>query len=526
MQRRVRPGSGLLLLGVLSSLLLPVSGAVGLSAPLPGADASSVPLDEQARRAASGTFREFVEFLALPNVEISPEDIRKNAAWLEVAFARRGFLVRQLPNGGRPMVFADFPERKAGAKTVLFYIHFDGQAVTPSEWKQESPWKATLKKRTPAGWETLPLDLLYGMDVDPEWRLFARSASDDKGPILMFLAAIDALRASGTAPAVHVKVILDSQEEKDSPTITRVVSENLGLLAADAVVVLDGPRHETDRPTLAFGNRGILKVTLRVFGARGELHSGHYGNYVPNPAQRLAALLASMKDEDGRVVIPGFYDGVVLDEATKRILAAVPDDEAALRKRLGIAATDKVGATYQESLQYPSLNVRGLLASDVGAKVRTVVPASAVAEIDIRTVPETPADRLQALLTRFVESKGWRLVNGAPTDEERARYPKLASLTFGDVSLQSRPARTDPDAPIGRWLTAALTRTFGAEPVRIRMMGGTVPTRALVDPLNAPFAQLPLVNPDNAQHAADENLRIGNYIDGVKTLIGVLTQPF
>lgn len=497
-----------------------------LPATLSRAEPPPPSLDEQARRAASGTFRDFVELLALPNVEQIPEDMQKNAAWLEAAFARRGFAARQLPNDGRPMVFADYPVAKPGAKTILFYSHFDGQAVTPSEWKQESPWKATLKKRTAAGWETLPLDFLYGKDVDPEWRLFARSASDDKGPILMFLAAIDGLRKSGTAPAVHVKVILDSQEEKDSPTISHVVSGNLGLLAADAVVIVDGPRHETNQPTISFGNRGILKVTLRVFAARGDLHSGHYGNYVPNPAQRLAALLASMKDDKGRVTIPGFYDGVVLDEATRKFLAAVPDDEVALRKRLGIAANDKVGATYQESLQYPSLNVRGLQAGDVGAKARTIVPGSAVAEIDIRTVPESSPDRLQALLTKFVESKGWHLVKGTPTDGEREKYPKLASLAFGELSLQSRPARTDPDAPVGRWLSAAIRRTFGKDPIRIRIMGGTVPTRAIVDPLGAPFAQLPLVNPDNAQHAADENLRIGNYFDGVKTFIGVLTQPF
>jgi acetylornithine deacetylase/succinyl-diaminopimelate desuccinylase-like protein len=511
---------------VLPAILAEVALLAALPAAVSRAETSPASLDEQAREAASGTYREFVELLALPNVEQVPEDIQKNADWLEAAFARRGFAARQLPNDGRPMVFADYPGARPGQKTVLFYIHFDGQSVNPSEWQQESPWKATLKKRTANGWETLPLDLLYGKEVDPEWRLFARSASDDKGPILMFLAAMDALRAGGNAPAVHVKVILDSQEEKDSPTISRVVSENLALLRADAVVILDGPRHETNRPTLAFGNRGVLKVTLRVFAARGELHSGHYGNYVANPAQRLAALLASMKDDDGRVTIPGFYDGVVLDEKTKRFLAAVPDDEAALKKRLGIAGNDRVGATYQESLQYPSLNVRGLLAADVGAKARTVVPESAVAEIDIRTVPETPPDRLQTLLTKFVESKGWHLVNGTPNDEERAAHPRLASLAFGGVALQSRPVRTDPDAPVGRWLASALKRTFGADPVRIRTMGGTVPTAAIVDPLKAPFANLPLVNPDNAQHAANENLRIGNYVDGVKTLIGVLTQPF
>jgi acetylornithine deacetylase/succinyl-diaminopimelate desuccinylase-like protein len=305
-----------------------------------------------------------------------------------------------------------------------------------------------------------------------------------------------------------------------------LVAGNRDALRADAVVIVDGPRHETNQPTVSFGNRGLVKATLRVFGARGELHSGHYGNYSPNPAQRLARLLASMKDDNGRVTIPGFYDGVVFDEPTKKLLAEVPDDEAALRKRLGIAASDRVGASYQESLQYPSLNVRGLSASDVGPRARTVVPDAAVAEIDIRTVPETPPDRLQALLTQHVEAQGYHLVEDSPTDAERATHPKLASLTFADAAGQGSAARTDVQAPVGQWIMGALRRTFGREPIRIRMMGATVPTRALVDPMNAPFVILPLVNPDNAQHAPNENLRIGNYFDGVRTFLGVLTQPF
>ena len=412
-------------------------------------------LDDRARQASSATFREFVELLALPNDQAVPEDIQKNAAWLETAFARRGFTARQLPNEGRPMVFAEYPGAQAGRKTVLFYLHFDGQPVNPAEWKQESPWKAALKRKTPDGWEQIPIDRLFGKDgtgekdIDPEWRLFARSSSDDKGPILMLLAAMDSIRQHRDTLGVNVKVLLDSQEEKGSPSIPRVVAENREALRADAVVIIDGPRHETNQPTLYFGNRGLLMGTLRVFGARGELHSGHYGNYVPNPAQRLATLLASMKDDSGRVTIPGFYDGVVLDEATKRLLAAVPDDEAALRKRLGIAASDKVGASYQEALQYPSLNVRGLAASDVGGKVRTVVPESAVAEIDIRTVPETPPERLRELLEKHVMAQGYHLVKGNPTDEERATFPKLASLTFADVTAQGSAVRTDFQAPSG-----------------------------------------------------------------------------
>lgn len=481
-------------------------------------------LDEAARKAAAASTRELVELLSIPNVEAVPEDIQRNAAWLEAAFKRHGFSARQLPNEGRPMVFAEWPA-KPGARTVLFYLHFDGQPVTPSEWKQESPWKPALKRRATDGtWETLPLDSLYGKDPDPEWRIFGRSSSDDKGPIVMLLAAADALRSLSLAPAFHVKVLLDSQEEKGSPSIPRVVAANKEVLKAGAVVLVDGPRHESGRPTLVLGNRGLVAATLTVFGAKGELHSGHYGNYAPNPAQRLAALLATMKDDAGRVTIPGFYDGVSLDGEARKLLASVPDDETALKKRLGIAGNDKVGATYQESLQYPSLNVRGLVSADVGAKSRTVVPATATAEIDMRTVPETPPARLRDLLVRHVEAQGYYLVNGVPTDEERALHPKLASLTFGAMDAQATASRADARSPVVRWVAASLERTFGGPPVVIRTMGGTVPTRAIVDPLGAPFVGLPLVNPDNAQHAANENLRLGNWVDGVRALAGLLRE--
>jgi acetylornithine deacetylase/succinyl-diaminopimelate desuccinylase-like protein len=177
--------------------------------------------------------------------------------------------------------------------------------VKPAEWDQESPWKATLKHRTPQGtWEILPLEQLFGTSVDPDWRLFARSSSDDKGPIMMLLAAFDAMKAEALTPAVNVKVLLDSQEEQGSPTLDRVIRDNLPLLRTDALVVLDSPMHPSNKPTLVFGNRGIVSATLTVFGPKTELHSGHYGNYAPNPAQRLAELLASMKDETGRVTIP------------------------------------------------------------------------------------------------------------------------------------------------------------------------------------------------------------------------------
>ena len=488
-------------------------------------------LAQAADRAAAASYKEWVELLAIPNDATVPADIQKNVDYLVKAFSRRGFQARALSNGDKPMVYAEYSPPGATAtaprKTVLFYMHLDGQSVTPSQWAQKSPWEATLKARASDGkWEALPLDKLYAGPVDPEWRLFARSSSDDKGPIVMMLAAIDALKAAGVEPGVNVKVLLDSEEEKGSPSLGQVIGQNLELLRNDGMVIFDGPMHQSNQPTLVFGNRGIQLVQLKVFGATQGLHSGHYGNYSANPVQRMASLLASMKDENGRVTIPGYYTPVKIDSKAKKIMAAVPDDEAALKRRLGIASTEKVGANYQEAMQYPSLNVRGIVAGDVGPKARTIIPEVAIADIDLRTVPETPPETLVALLRKHIEKQGYHLVNGEPTAEERARYPKLAALTAGEVSASSSAARTDLDAPVSKWLQGVMQDTYGKPPVQIRMMGGTVPTGAAVQALKSPFVIVPLVNADNNQHSFDENMRLGNYRDGIRTVMGILQTPF
>lgn len=339
------------------------------------------------------------------------------------------------------------------------------------------------------------------------------------------LAALDALKAQGVTPVSNIKILLDSEEEKGSPTLGKVINDNLDALSADVMLVLDGPMHASNQPTLVFGNRGIAQATLTVYGGRTDLHSGHFGNYAPNPAQTLATLLAGMKDADGRVTIPGYYDGIEFDEQARKVMQAVPDDEAALLKHLGIAAPEKVGANYQEALQYPSLNIRGLKSAEVGAKARTVIPSQAIAEIDMRTVPEAQAPRLEKLLRSYIESQGFHLVDGTPTDTERAKYSKLASLNMEKVSASSEAVRTELDSDTGKWLRRAMNTAWGADPVQIRMMGGTVPTGAAVAALKIPFAILPLVNADDNQHSKNENLRIGNYFDGVHTLTNVLVEP-
>jgi acetylornithine deacetylase/succinyl-diaminopimelate desuccinylase-like protein len=280
--------------------------------------------------------------------------------------------------------------------------------------------------------------------------------------------------------------------------------------------------HASNRPTVVFGHRGGGGFTLTVFGAKTELHSGHYGNYAPNPAQKLAELIATFKDKDGRVLVPGFYDGVDLT-GVKSVLAAVPDDEAEMRKRLGFAQNDKVGANYQESLNYPSLNIVGMISADVGANRRTIIPATATAAFDARTVPATPPARQVALVKTFIEAQGYHLTNGEPTDEERAKYPNLAWVDGGGGGGWA--LQTPLDAPAGDWIYKGLRGAFGQDPVRIVIMGGSVPTAALIDGLGKPVLLMPLVNGDNNQHAANENLRLANYYQGVKSLYALFNYP-
>lgn len=491
--------------------------ALGLAAGAPSADDFS--------RAAQANLPEFLELLAIPDVADQPADIQRNANFLKAALEKRGFHAQLLDNPAqRPLVYGELHSPRKGARTVLYYIHFDGQPVVPGEWAQ-SPFDPTVKQRAGDGWQAVPRARLDSVPLDPELRVFARAASDDKGPIYMLLSAVDLMRARGESPAQNIKLILDSEEEMSSPSLAGVAERNRALLKADALVILDGPAHPSGRPTAVFGNRGIAQATLTVYGPKTGLHSGHYGNYAPNPAIRLAQLLASMKDEDGRVLVAGYYEGIHLSEADRKLLAATPDDEPALRKRIGIAQADKVGATYQEALQYPSLNVRGMAAASVGAKANNIVPSEAIAELDFRSTPEADGRRLQDLVQAHIEKQGYHLTAGPPTDEERTQYPRLASFVRGPVQ---RSVRTPTDAPLSKWVLDALRAPYvapGSEPVSIRMMGGTLPTDILVDALQLPFVMVSTVNADNNQHTHDENLRMGNFVSGTRSIYALLNTP-
>lgn len=462
---------------------------------------------------------ELVEAVSIPSVAADAANIRRKAEFLRASLERRGFEAELLETDGNPLVFGERPAADAG-RTLLIYFHYDGQPVDPSRWHQEHPFEPILREGSLADGAGL-LDLHASEVFRPDDRIYARSVADDTAPIIALLGALDALDAAEVTVTSNLKVILDGEEEAGSPNLVPAIARYGSRFAADAMLILDGPLHQSGRPTVSFGARGILTLELVVYGPRVPLHSGHYGNWAPNPAVRLAQLIASMKDEGGRVVIPGFYDRIDFTAEERQALAAVPDDLPAMMDSLGFAEADRVGGSLQEAIQFPSLNVRGLSSAWVGGDARTIVPATATAAIDVRLVAETPADAMFRKVRDFIAAEGWFILDREPTDAERREHPRLLRLTR---STGTNAFRTPLDHPVAARLVGSLTEIWGEEPVRKRTSGGTVPIAPFVEALGVPALMVPTVNHDNNQHSPNENLRLGHFFRSIVSFAAILTM--
>jgi acetylornithine deacetylase/succinyl-diaminopimelate desuccinylase-like protein len=461
---------------------------------------------------------ELVGLLSLPNVASDLADMRRNAEALAAMLERRGIGARLLETGGPPYVFGELPVPGA-RRTVLFYAHYDGQPVDPERWVGHGPFEPVLRDGAlEAGGRIIGFPADGGYEAD--WRLYARSASDDKAPIVALLTALDALRAAGAGPAVNLKFIFEGDEEAGSPNLGRLVREYGHLLGADLVISADGPSHPSGLPTLYFGARGIVSVELTVYGPLRPLHSGHYGNWAPNPAMRLAQLLATLKDRDtGRVQVEGFYDDVVpLSEFERAAIREVPDDDAERMRTFGIAEPEMDGARL-ELINLPSLNVRGLRAGWVGEAARTIVPDVAIASIDMRLVKDIDPARQVARLIRHIERQGYTVIDEEPDLETRRRHARLVRVVTSD----GYPAfRTPMDLPVARALIAAVEGGTGRKAVKLPTLGGSVPLYQFTDVLGIPTVGIPIVNHDNNQHSPNENLRLGNLWSGIEILAAAM----
>lgn len=460
---------------------------------------------------------EFFDMLRLPNVAGDKAGIARNAGWLKAQLERRGARVDLLEaEGASPVVFGELPS--AGAKsTVVFYAHYDGQPAEAKQWMGHGPWEPILRdKALERDGRRLPFPSGDGK-YDPEWRIYARSASDDKAPIAAMLAALDGLAARGLKPSVNLKFVFEGEEEAGSRNLGRILSANREKLKADFWVICDGPVHQSRKAQAVFGARGALGFNLTVYGPSRELHSGHYGNWAPNPALMLAHLVASMRGPDGRVTIEGFYDSMEpLGEAEKRAVAAVPPVENELRRELGLARPYGSGRSLVDLVNEPVLNIRGMQAAAVGAESRNVVPSEATVSCDIRMVRGDTPERMMKLLRAHLARQGYLALDRPPTQEERMANERIARIWGGDFGY--RGVRTPMGSPAGRMVVQAMEAAAGGSVVRVPTSGGSVPLAIIEDATGAPTIGVPIVNHDNSQHAPNENLRLRNLWDGIEIM--------
>ena len=499
-----------------------VAALLGILAFAPAHSAASPHQAVRAWRQAheKAILTDFTTFLSMPNVATTLADIEKNADYIEAELKKRGFTTKRLYAAPRtpPSVFAEY-DTPGAKRTVLFYAHYDGQPISQKGWIIDpfSPSVRTaLPEAKPIGWKAAPAPL------DPDWRIYARGSGDDKASIQALISAFDALKANQIKPSVNIKLLYEGEEEQGSPHFGAIVAQNRELLKADALIMGDGPMHQSGRQMVGFGNRGIVAFTLTVYGPLQPLHDGHYGSFAPSPSVMLARLISSLRDDDGKILIPGIYDDLVpptpADEAA---IAAMPAVESDLKRNLGLGRN--IGpARIAEGYLKPTLNVRSIHVGDEGPNAANAIAADGFASFDIRLVQGEAPTRVHQLVENYLTSLGWTIVRTTPDLATRLAHPKVLKLNWdaGD----SIAAKTPLDLPAARAVVASIGRTVGYAPIELPTSGGSSGIAEAVDQLHTPMIGVSIANYDDNQHARNENLRIGNLWDGIEVYAGLLAD--
>lgn len=463
---------------------------------------------------------DFVDLLRLPNVADQQANMMANAVHISRYVEQRGFHARTVTAGGAPYIVAERSGTE-GAPSVLIYAHFDGQPVIPDDWASP-PFEPTLWTAVPGTPGAAPLNASLDQiaQFDPEWRLVARSAGDDKAPVIALMAAIDALEQAGAMPDITIKLILDGEEERGSPTLAGILDQVKDDLAADVMLFCDGPMHQSRRRQLVLGVRGSMTVDVKTFGANRPLHSGHYGNWSPNPSETLMRVLLSLKDEHGMPVVDGFADDVTpVSPLEHDAIARMPAIDAQLKQELGLGANEQADERIEAAIMRPAIVVRGVYGGGVGAQGRNIIEPEASASLNIRLVPGQTPERVADQLKRHVEAQGFTVSDQGPAAHSaREQHVQMAVRPGG-----YRAFRTPIDDPIVTRLKTILDRLDDDETLITPTMGGSLPIYRFEDELDMPIVILPVANHDNNQHGRNENLRLKNLFDAVEMYAEILT---
>jgi len=432
----------------------------------------------------------FSDLLAIPNQSSDPANIERNAAAIERLYQAQGVQPELLRIPGAPPVVFGGLDRPGATRTITFYAHYDGQPVHPAEWAQP-PYQPVVR----------------------DGRIWARSAGDDKAAVFGFTAALGALRAAGITPGVNLHFYLEGEEEAGSPHLAQFLSTYADKLRTDAWIICDGPVHQSGRMQVFFGARGVAEVQMTVYGPGHGLHDGHYGNWAPNPITMLVHLLAGMRDDNARILIPGFYDDVrPLGAAERRAIAAMPAYDATLARDLELGHTEGAPATLAEQIAKPALNIRGIQGGFVGKGAANVISTEASASLDFRLVPDERPEKVRELVESYIRKQGYTILDHAPSPDERRAHAKLIRLQWGS----GYPAAQVPlDAPLSRQVVRLVQDASPQPVIRLPIMGGSVPMYLFQGPGHIPAIGVPIANYDDNQHSANENLRLDYLWQGI-----------
>ncbi|HEV8285829.1 MAG TPA: M20/M25/M40 family metallo-hydrolase [Chitinophagaceae bacterium] len=474
----------------------------------------------------ASVYNDFISFLKIPNVATDTLNIRKNADFLSRLMNEKGISNVQLLEANDknvpPVVYGEIKVHGA-AKTVIFYAHYDGQPVNPSLWaKGLHPFQPQLVDGRID--ENAAIQTSLNFPLNNEWRIYARGASDDKGGVMAILTAFTAIKESGIKFPYNIKFFFEGEEEQGSNHLQQILEKYKSLFQSDIWIICDGPVHQSGYKQVVFGARGDAHLTLKVYGPKNPLHSGHYGNWVPNPVMILSKLLASMKDDNGMVAVKGFYDDVIpLSSTEKQALTNIPEVDKDLKKKIGFAKEEMTGKKLIEIVNLPSLNINGIESSNVGTIQANVIPTSATAVIDLRLVLGNDWKRQQQKVIDHIIKQGFYVTENEPTDEERSKYEKIVQIKKG---MGNNAQRTSMDWPIAKSVVAAIQQTTKDPVLKVPTLGGSLPVEDLVKVLNAKFLIVPIANPDNNQHAENENIRIKNFWDGIDMMAATMLMKF
>ncbi|MDI3339437.1 MAG: M20/M25/M40 family metallo-hydrolase [Sphaerobacter sp.] len=418
-----------------------------------------------------------IDYVRRPSISAHGVGIGEVAEYIAGVMREIGLETRTIPTAGWPMVFGQRLDRP-GAPTVLLYGHYDVQPPDPLEEWVSPPFEPTIR----------------------DGRLYARGVGDNKGQHLAQLLGIASLLAVRGSLPCNVKVLLEGEEEVGSPHMPDFVREHRDLIAADLVITSDGPVDESGRSRILFGVRGVLSFELRARGANRDLHSGNWGGVAPNPIWTLVHLLATMKNARGEVTIEGFYDNVLpLTPLEQEALARLPVDVDAVKRAIGVEEFDepRERGYFERLAAWPTFTINGFHGGYGGPGSKTVLPHEAVVKCDVRLVEAQTADEIFAKIEAHV----------------RKHAPGVEVIRQGSMD----PSKTPLDSPYTEPIRLGVAAGQGEEPLLVPALGGSLPDYVFTKVLGIPAFGVPYANPDEANHAPNENLELDRFIKGIKT---------